>query len=190
MQDLSLHLLDIIENSIRAQAKNLRVEIRLELARNKLMIKVQDDGIGMDSEMIENARNPFFTTKLERAKKIGLGIPLLAQNAESSGGSFTLESTPGEGTCLTAEFKFDHLDRPPLGNLSDTFLTVIAGHPEIEFDIRLERNCLNGKKRDFIFSTKKIRAELGEVPINYPDVLLFIGNLFRTEIKKIDMEAN
>jgi len=130
MQDISLHLLDIIENSVRASARNIWISIRIEVLRNELELVVLDDGTGMDAETLEHAQNPFYTTKLEREKKVGLGIPLFKQNAEMCNGSFFMNSEPGVGTELKAIFELSHVDRMPLGKIGDTMLGAIIGHPE------------------------------------------------------------
>nr|MDK2850678.1 hypothetical protein [Candidatus Cloacimonadota bacterium] len=137
MQDISLHLLDIIENSVRAGAKNIKVRVINNLQQNRLRIIVEDDGKGMDSHTLEKAQDPFYTSKTEREKKVGLGIPLFKQNAELVGGSFKMASEPGFGTVLTVDFVLDHIDRMPLGNLKDTLLGAIVGHPDVDFFINL-----------------------------------------------------
>ena len=132
MQDISLHLLDILENSVRAGARNIKVRVINNVLKNRLRIIVEDDGSGMDAHTLEKAQDPFYTSKEERVKKVGLGIPLFKQNAEIVGGSFKMASEPGFGTVLTVDFPLDHIDRMPLGNLKDTLLGGIIGHPEVD----------------------------------------------------------
>jgi signal transduction histidine kinase len=188
MQDISLHILDIIENSVRAKASLIRIEIVREMMRNKLKFIIEDDGIGMDEDTLKSAQNPFYTSKLERVKKVGLGIPLFKQNAEMCNGKFEMESELGKGTRLLAVFQYDHLDRMPLGNMKDTFVGSIIGHQEIDFKIILRNIGLDGTVDEFIFSTREIKEELGDIPLSYPDVMTFIDQSIEEGIKKIKME--
>jgi hypothetical protein len=187
MQDISLHLLDIIENSARANANVIVVNITVEVMKNLIEFEILDDGVGMDAETLEMAQNPFYTSKAERKKKVGLGIPLFRQNAEACDGYFSIDSTPGEGTILRAGFAYDHIDRMPLGNVSDTVLSSIMGHPEVEFLLNLKRIELTGEKV-FEFSTLEIKEELGDVPITYPDVILVIDSMLKEGIINTGME--
>ncbi len=187
MQDISLHLLDMIENSVRAGASLVEIEIRANVPRNRLSFRVKDDGSGMDQDTIENAMNPFYTTKVERIKKIGLGIPLFKQNAEACGGDFTIVSQPGEGTEISAHFKFDHIDRMPVGNIADTMLGTIVGHPECDFFFDLRREGFNGAW-DFTLDTRDIKKELDGIPINYPDVIGFLSEIINEGVKNTKME--
>ncbi len=187
MQDISLHLLDIIENSVRAQSALIKVRVILSPAENKLRIIVEDDGTGMDSDTLLQAQNPFYTSKAEREKKVGLGIPLFRQNAELTNGSFHMTSEPGFGTVLTVDFDLDHIDRMPLGNLKATLLGSIIGHPEVDFSIMLmyrER----GKEQSFHFETAAIKEELGDIPLTYPDVIEYIDQSLNEGIQNTNME--
>lgn len=188
MQDISLHLLDIIENSVRAQALNIWLKVRVSLPGNTLEIIIKDDGSGMDYETMLAAQDPFYTTKIERKKKVGLGIPLFKENAERCDGSFDIESIVGKGTKLTAIFKYDHIDRMPLGNLSDTILTSILGHENIDIHLDMIKELDDEQKLEFKFSTASIRKELGDIPLSYPDVIKFLDEMLKEGIKKADME--
>ncbi|HQH47377.1 MAG TPA: ATP-binding protein, partial [Candidatus Syntrophosphaera thermopropionivorans] len=173
MQDISLHLLDIIENSVRANAKNIQIRVIKDSNTNYLRLIVSDDGIGMDPDTLVKAQDPFFTSKTEREKKVGLGIPLLKQNAELCNGSFLITSEPGKGTVLSAEFQLDHIDRMPLGNLKETLLSAIVGHPEVNFSIILTA-LDKDKEKSFHFETAPIKEELGDIPLTYPDVIKYL----------------
>jgi hypothetical protein len=141
----------------------VEILIARDRAQDLLKIEVRDDGKGMDAETLAMVRNPFFTTK---HKKTGLGIPLLAQAAEQAGGGLTIDSVPGNGTRVTVTFQWSHIDRPKLGAMADTLLTIIAGHPELDV-IYEERE--NGNV--FRLDTAEIKSELDDVPINSPAVL-------------------
>jgi signal transduction histidine kinase len=129
MEDISLHILDIAENSIRANAKNINIVIIENKNEGLLTLAIEDDGEGMDDKIKEYAMNPFFTTK--EGKKVGLGLAFLSQSAEEAGGTMKIESEPGKGTRITATFKLGHIDRKPFGNLNETIKCLKITHPEI-----------------------------------------------------------
>jgi len=129
VEDLSLHILDIAENALRAHASRIEIVISSDSRNDLLTIEVSDDGKGMDPDTLAKVRDPFFTTK---RKKTGLGIPLIAQAAELAEGKFAIESTSGKGTRVKAVFRLSHIDRPAVGDMAGTVLTLIAGHPEVD----------------------------------------------------------
>lgn len=187
MQDISLHLLDIIENSVRARARNIKLRVINSPRDNRLRLIVEDDGTGMDPETLAQAQDPFYTSKVERIKKVGLGIPLFKQNAELSAGTFHIASEPGFGTVISVEFPLDHIDRMPLGNLKATLLGAIIGHPEVDYSIFLhyQKPC---KEQFFHFETAAIKEELGEIPLTYPDVIEYIDQSLTEGIQNTNME--
>lgn len=187
MYDISLHLLDIIENSVRAEAQTIKVRVIQNIIKNRLRIIVEDDGMGMDSFTLAKAQDPFYTSKEERVKKVGLGIPLFKQNAELVGGAFKMASEPGFGTVMTVDFPLDHIDRMPLGNLKDTLLGSIVGHPDLDFFVHLIYHD-KAKELCFHFDTKAIREELGDIPLTYPDVIEYIDQSLYEGIQKTNME--
>jgi signal transduction histidine kinase len=135
MEDVSLHVLDIVENALRAGAKNVLVRLAREKDAKRLVLEVTDDGAGMNEETRRKSLDPFFTT--QRGKRVGLGLPFLAQTAEEAGGKLEVRSAPGKGTTVLATFELNHIDRKPLGNLEETMRCLRATHPEVRF--RLER---------------------------------------------------
>ncbi|MCF7919749.1 MAG: ATP-binding protein [Candidatus Cloacimonetes bacterium] len=190
MQDISLHLLDIIENSVRAKARNIWIIITILEPENLLRIIIKDDGFGMDNETLQAAQDPFYTSKTERLKKVGLGIPLFKENAERCAGSFKIESVVSKGTVLTAEFAYDHIDRMPLGMISDTILTAVLGHEQIDLHLKLQHCKIDGSCLDFKFSTELVKKELGDIPLSYPDVITFLDEMLKEGIKNTEMEEN
>jgi signal transduction histidine kinase len=131
MEDLSLHILDIVENSIAAMAGRIEIRVEEDQARDLVTIEIKDDGNGMDEQTLKKALDPFFTTRTTR--RVGLGLSLLAQAARDSEGTFDLSSKPGEGTTVNATFRLSHPDCKPLGDIGQTMQVLITGHPEIEF---------------------------------------------------------
>jgi anti-sigma regulatory factor (Ser/Thr protein kinase) len=143
MEDLSFHILDVVENAVAAGATRVRIAVNENERRDRLTIRVADNGRGMSSEVLKRALDPFFTTA---PKRTGLGLPLLAQAARQSAGDLALASAPGKGTRVVAWFRYSHLDRQPLTKMAQTMLTLVVGHPEVDIGYRHRRNG-----RDFAF---------------------------------------
>jgi K+-sensing histidine kinase KdpD len=141
MEDLSLHILDIVENSIRAHAKKIEIKIIEEQKKDLLTIEIIDDGKGMDKKTLKNVLDPFFTTK--NTRRVGLGLSLLAQSAEESGGSIKIESKPGQGTKVKAVFGYSHIDRKPLGDVNKSLKVLIAANPDINFIYEYQKDNAN-----------------------------------------------
>ena len=131
MQDLSLHILDITENAIRAEAKNISIEVFEHRPDEELIISIKDDGKGMNEEMLKKALDPFFTSK--DGKRVGLGLSLFAQAARDTGGSLKIHSKPGNGSVITATFKLNSLDLKPVGDILKTLASLITAHPSVRF---------------------------------------------------------
>ncbi|MGO9016245.1 MAG: ATP-binding protein [Dissulfurispiraceae bacterium] len=167
MEDLSLHMLDIAENSIDAGATNIDIIIKESSAEDLLTFSIRDNGRGMDAETLEKVTDPFFTTK--KVRRFGLGIPLLKQAAEECNGAFALESSPGAGTLITVVFQRSHIDRKPMGNIGSTMVVLISGHPEIDFTLTYVRDDFS-----YQFDSSAVKKTLDGVPINLPDVLKLI----------------
>jgi hypothetical protein len=134
MPDLAMHILDIMENSTRAEAKNISLEIVEDRAKNLLSITIIDDGKGMTDEELNRALDPFFTTKSRRSA-VGLGLPLLKETAEHAGGCLMVSSTPRKGTEVRTRMALDHIDRPPVGDINQMLQIIIATNPGVVFDI-------------------------------------------------------
>ena len=129
MEDISLHILDIAENSIRADAKNINIRITEDRKNDLLTLTIEDNGEGMDNKTKEYALDPFFTTK--KGKKVGFGLAFLSHSAEEAGGALKIESEPGKGTKMIATFRLGHIDRKPLGKLNETITCLKVTHPEV-----------------------------------------------------------
>ena len=179
MNEIALHLLDIVQNSVRAQAG--LVSIRLILHENGVLeVTVEDDGRGMSPELLSGVTNPFVTTRTTR--RVGLGIPLLQQNCEASGGSLSIVSREGEGTAITARFHTDSIDCLPLGDIPRTMATLILGSPDRP-DFAL--HCASSRGA-LDFSTREMREALGpEVSLAEPEVISWITQSLGEEIEPI-----
>ncbi len=170
-RDLAQHLLDIYENGVKAGAEVIHVEIEEDLADDRLALGVRDDGHGMAPEMLRRSADPWMTTRTTR--RVGLGIPFLKQTAEMCGGSFEIESAPGEGTEIRAIFQHRHIDRPPLGDMVATLTCMIVGYPKVGL---VYRHRVDGA--EFSFDTREIREVLGDdVPFSDPEVLGFLRSM-------------
>ena len=145
---MSLHILDIAENALRANAKKIIIEIQEDTKKDLLTICIKDDGMGMDKKAVKKSLDPFFTTKYR--KRIGLGLALLSQAAQQAGGYLEIESKKGKGTRVKAVFKLSHPDMKPMGNIIETMTTLIAGSPTTRFIYDYKKGDYN-----FHFDTEK-----------------------------------
>jgi len=166
MKDFSLHILDIAENSIKAEARKIEIRIETNSKEDLLSLEIRDDGKGMDKETIKMALDPFFTTK--ESRRFGLGLPLLAQAAKLANGSICIESKPGEGTRVKATFQASHIDTKPLGDIPQTVVTLMMGHPEVDI---LYSHKIDDS--EYCFDTREMRAQLNGMPVNSPEVIRF-----------------
>ncbi|MCD6152453.1 MAG: sensor histidine kinase [Syntrophobacterales bacterium] len=179
MLELSMHILDIVENSTRAGAKLVKIRIVENKKKDRLFIYISDDGKGMDEETLKKALDPFFTSKSVR--NIGLGLPMLLQATKSCDGHFSVESKKGMGTRVTADFKYSHIDRQPLGDITGTMITLIAGNPEVDFVYSHQKGNLK-----YTLDTREIRKEIEDVSINNSEVLRFIRTNIEEGLKKLE----
>ncbi|HEY4692004.1 MAG TPA: ATP-binding protein [Bellilinea sp.] len=167
MRELSLHLLDIAENSIAAQAITVEIAIREDNRKDRLYLSVCDDGKGMDYEMAAQVIDPFVTTRTTR--KVGLGIPLLKAASEACNGFLEIHSTPGIGTRLEVEFQNSHIDRMPLGDIASTILHLVIANPQIHFIFRHQVD-----ENEFFFDDEPIKRELADIPLSDPLVISYL----------------
>lgn len=171
MKDLSLYILDITMNSVRAKAAH--ISLSLVEKDHVLTLEIRDDGCGMTKEQVSHLSDPFFTTR--KTRKVGLGVPFLRMLAEMTGGSVNITSKPesegeGHGTAVRAVFHTDHIDFIPLGDLVETLITLIQGSPDVDF-----RFLHKTDDREVRLDTAEIREILGgDIPLNSYEVLNFI----------------
>lgn len=171
MQELSLHILDIAQNSVTAGAEHIEIAVTEDLTADLFEIVITDDGRGMDAELLARVTDPFATTRTTR--RVGLGIPMFMQAATSCGGSFHIESEPGRGTQVRATFLHSHIDRQPLGDMAGVLSLLISSNPEIAFCYTHVVRCAGGS-REFRFDSQQIRQILGEVSVALPEVSQWI----------------
>ncbi len=178
MKELSLNILDITYNSIKAKASKIEITVIESQKDNRIEISIGDNGCGMSEEFLRQVTDPFITTRTTR--KVGLGIPLFKQSAEDTGGTFSITSAVGEGTTVAATFGMDHLDRMPIGDMSSTIISLIQANDEIRFIYRHQTD--NG---EFILDTDELHAQLGDVPLSEPAVLNWIGEYINENLEDI-----
>lgn len=175
MPEISLNILDVAENSTRAGASLVQITVDVQPEADKLTVIIADDGCGMTKEQVERVTDPFYTSRTTR--KVGLGVPFFKLAAESTGGSFSIESEPQKGTTVTAVFTLNHIDRMPLGDMTATIHTLIQGHPDTDF-LYVYR-C---EAKEFSLDTREMRAILGDVPFDAPEISNYIRD-YLTENK-------
>lgn len=182
MEDLSLHILDIVENAIAAKAKKIDVLIREELNEDRLVIEIIDDGIGMDEKVRERAIDPFFTTRTSR--RVGLGLSLMAQAAREAGGMFRIESELGKGTKVTATFQYSHIDRKPLGSMIETMTTLLLGNPELDISYSHRK-----EGKTYTLSSQALKERFKNQPLAGPDVIQWLKRHLKEGLAQIGVRG-
>ena len=169
MRDLSLHILDLAMNSIRAKATLIEIEIIEQIQENLLLIQLTDNGCGMTEQTLDQVKNPFFTTRTTR--KVGLGLSLLTAMANRCQGDISIDSKLGEGTNVIIKLELNHIDRPPFGDIHNTLLSLIYLEPQLDFSY-IHRNDFD----EYYFETSVIRQIIGEISLTNPDVITWMKN--------------
>jgi hypothetical protein len=178
MNDLSLHILDVSENSIQAGAKNLEIFVVEDTKKDILTLEIYDDGKGMDEKTLEQVQSPFETSRTTR--KVGLGIPFLKEAAESSGGNMVISSAKGIGTKVKATFRHSHIDRKPFGDIAETLVALILLAEKTEI-LYLHRK--NGK--EFIFRTRELKRQLKVQNLKKVELLNSLKEIIKQKISEI-----
>jgi len=183
MNELSLNILDIAQNSIAAEAALVEVDVEEDSSSDRIIIRVKDNGKGMSEDFLKEVEDPFITTRTTR--KIGLGISFLKEAAEMTGGSISLESELGAGTTITAIFVKSHIDRQPIGNLTETIIILVTLNTGIDFIIRYKVD-----ENEFVFSTFEVKELLGEdVSLNSPQIVMFLTEYVSEQIQSLSGEG-
>ena len=179
MTEISLNVLDVANNSIRAGANLIEISVTIQREKDILRIVIADNGCGMDEEQLKRVEDPFFTTRTTR--KIGLGVPFFKMAALSTGGTFTIESAVGKGTTVTAQFALSHIDRMPLGGMNSTIHTLITLNTQIDF---IYTYGFDGNQ--FTLNTRQFREILNDVPLNSPEVSAYIKEYLEENQRETD----
>lgn len=167
MRELSLNVMDVAQNSVRAEAGLVSITVLESDEKDLLSITISDDGKGMTEEQVSQVCDPFFTTRTTR--KVGLGVPLFKLSAEQTGGSFSIVSAVGEGTTTKASYVKSHVDMTPLGDINSTVEILIRCNPDIDFVFTHTTDI-----GSFTLDTRELREVLGDVSLDNPDVIEWI----------------
>ena len=179
MQEISLNILDIAQNSVRAGASLIEIEITENTDTDLFAFSIKDNGCGMDAEMVKSVMDPFVTTRTTR--RVGLGIPLLLASAQATGGDVKIDSTVGVGTVITATFSHSHIDRQPLGDISGTVVSLISMNENIDF---VYKHSFNGES--FTLETTELKKILGgEVSLSEVSVAQWIREYINESQREI-----
>ena len=183
MQELSLNVLDIAQNSVRANATEIGIEVAEDETLDRLSIIISDNGCGMTPEQVSRVVDPFYTTRTTR--KVGLGVPFFKMAAEMAGGEFSITSEPGCGTIVKATFQRSHIDRMPLGDMPQTICCLMCMNEAINFTYVYRFN-----DRVFTVSTEELKAVLDGVPMNHPQVMQFINEFLQEHMEALQNGAS
>ena len=179
MRELSLHILDIIENSRRAEADLIKIIIKEKIKENLLKIVIEDNGSGITQEKLNEITDPFITSRTTR--DVGLGLSLFKAAAESCAGNFKIDSKVNKGTKVKADFQYDHIDRAPIGDMTSTLSNFIAANGD-QVDIVYHHYY---KDENFKFDTRKIKSELDDVSIQSRQITAWIREYIEENLSEI-----
>lgn len=179
MLELSLHVLDIVNNSIKAKATLIEIEINEQIAKNTLSISIKDNGCGMDEDFLRTVKDPFKTTRTTR--KVGMGLSMFEAAAEATGGKLELSSKKNVGTTVVATFTHNHIDRQPIGNMAETMLTLVCGNEDIDFIYRHIKD-----DKEFLLETAQIKEILGDVSFSNPEITLWLKEYVEEGLAEIN----
>lgn len=178
MRELSLHIMDVVENGVAAGATLIDIAVAEDRKENRLKITIKDNGRGIPAHLLEQVLNPFYTTRTTR--RVGLGLSLFREASRRCEGDFHIKSREGEGTEVYASFKRDHIDLAPFGDIAGSLTSLIMGNPGVDFVYRHE---LDGGL--FWLDTRELKQELEDVSIQHPDVIRYLANLIRESVAEL-----
>ena len=179
MPEISLNILDVAENSVKAKASLIEISVEVNTAADTLTVIIKDDGCGMSDEQLAKVTDPFYTTRTTR--KVGLGVPFFKLAALQSGGSFDITSKEGQGTTVTAVFGLTNIDRMPLGDMTSTIHTLVTFNEKNDF---LYKYSIDD--RTFKLDTREFREILGGVSFTEPDVSAYIKEYLAENEKEVN----
>lgn len=181
MTELSLNILDIAENSVKAGASLTEIMVTVKSDANFLEIIISDNGCGMSEEQVKKVIDPFYTTRTTR--KVGLGVPFFKESAEAAGGSFFIESKVGVGTTVKASYELDNIDRMPMGDLTATIHTLVTMHDDLDFlfTYKVDEN-------EFVLDTRELREILGDISFKEYEVSQYIKDYLKENITSVTGE--
>jgi len=182
LEDLSLHILDIVENAISAKAKRIDISVREEPIEDQIAIEIKDDGIGLDEESRRKATDPFFTTRTSR--KVGLGLSLMAQAAQEAGGMLCIESELGKGTKVTVTFQYNHIDRKPLGSMVETMTTLLLGNSELDISYTHHK-----EGKSYVLNSQILEERFSDRSPTDPEVIQWLRKHLKEGLAQIGVQG-
>lgn len=183
MRELALHVLDLVQNSIEANADMVKINIEEDNLLDVFRISIIDNGCGIDEKYINNVKNPFHTSR--KTRRVGLGLALIDMSTKQCDGYLKIHSQINKGTCVEAVYKHSHIDRPPLGNIIDTVKVLIVGNPKVNI---VYAHKVNNKY--FSLSSREITELLGDIPLGSPEVILWLTNYLQDNENMLYYPAN
>ncbi len=178
MRELADNIMDIAQNSISAGASLTEVQVKISRQDDLITFVFRDNGCGMDAELVQSVVEPFTTTR--KTRKVGLGLPLLKQTAEMTGGTMDIQSAVGVGTTVTASFGLGHIDRPPLGDVAGAWFSLVVMNPDRDFLFTYEVD-----DGEFAFDTREIREAVAPLPLNQMEIAAWIKDCISQEINEL-----
>ena len=182
MREISLHILDVAENGITAGADCIHIIVDEARLNNLLTITIKDNGKGVPADRATTLTNPFVTSRTTR--RVGLGLSLLEAAARRCEGSLTINSQPGKGTQITTTFRYDHIDRAPMGDMASTLITLIMGNTDVDF---VYNHRINGKS--FELDTRDLKAELGPSYMTEPVLMNHLKQTIQKQLEHLQTDA-
>jgi hypothetical protein len=179
MKELSLNILDIVQNSIRAKADEISVAISESVSNDSYEISITDNGTGIPTAILKNVTDPFITTRTKR--RMGMGLALLKYHAEITGGKVEIKSEEGKGTEVKATFSYKHIDRQPLGDIVGVLLILMASNEKVNF---IYRHIT--EKGEYRFSSGETKRYLETDTFSDRDLLKEIGSMIRENLKGLE----
>ncbi|NLW07324.1 MAG: sensor histidine kinase [Clostridia bacterium] len=183
MEELALHILDLVENALSAGARRISITIIEDVNKDRLTIEIKDDGCGMDAATLQQVLDPFYTTRTTR--KVGLGLSLFQATVAQCEGEVTVESRPGKGTRVAAVMKLSHLDLPPLGDMGATIAAALSRDEEVELNYHHRRDS-----KELKFSSAWMQLHLGEIPLNCGPVLDWVQRYINKGLAELYTQTN
>ncbi|MDR1951382.1 MAG: ATP-binding protein [Bacteroidales bacterium] len=178
MKDLSLHILDIAQNSISAKAALIQITINEDKFNNRYVLTIEDNGTGMSPEVLAKVTDPYTTSR--KTRKVGMGLPLLKLNAELANGNLEITSELGVGTKVIAVFEFDHIDRVPIGDIAGVVVMLASMNPNLEF---IYKHIT--PRGEYSFDTTEVKEILDDLSIQEPGIQKYLKELIEENLKEI-----
>ncbi|MGM0508588.1 MAG: ATP-binding protein [Fusobacteriota bacterium] len=183
MRSIADHIQDIAYNSIKGNADNIDLILDFNDKKKTFSFKIIDDGDGIPEDKLKHIFDPFYTTRNKKVRKVGMGLPLLKQNSELTGGHVDIKSKVDKGTTLFCKFNTNNIDMLEFGNVPSTIVSLITADDNINWNIQIIHN---GKKDSI--STKDLKDILGsDISLSHVKVIPILKNIFKDMFDALDL---